>query len=130
MDESGKCPKEQESRPEKEAGSRESDREWADSYYELVRPAGPQNMRDPPEERWDIADEGSDESFPASDPPSYMGGTGVAAPPAAEADTSRLVKRDSSDRKTEGAVRKMDTGEGEEPKAGEPAPTAGSSGTS
>ncbi|MBN8996019.1 MAG: hypothetical protein J0H94_12400 [Rhizobiales bacterium] len=34
-----------------------------------VRPAGPDAMRDPPK-KWDKIDEESDESFPASDPPS------------------------------------------------------------
>ncbi len=35
---------------------------------EKIRPAGPENMRSPPED-WDEIDEQSDESFPASDPP-------------------------------------------------------------
>ena len=33
-----------------------------------ARPAGPEAMRDPPEQ-WEKVDEASDESFPASDPP-------------------------------------------------------------
>lgn len=33
-----------------------------------VRPAGPENMKDPPE-HWSTLDEEGDESFPASDPP-------------------------------------------------------------
>jgi hypothetical protein len=34
-----------------------------------VRPAGTQQMRNPPKD-WDRVDESSDQSFPASDPPS------------------------------------------------------------
>jgi hypothetical protein len=33
-----------------------------------ARSAGPESMRDPPKD-WDEADQASDESFPASDPP-------------------------------------------------------------
>ena len=34
-----------------------------------IRDAGPEAMRDPSGEPWNEADEDSDESFPASDPP-------------------------------------------------------------
>ena len=34
-----------------------------------VRPAGPEAMRGRPRRHWTVADEASDESFPASDPP-------------------------------------------------------------
>jgi len=46
--------------PEKDTDTKTQDRH--------IRPAGPENMEDPPEE-WDKVDEESDESFPASDPP-------------------------------------------------------------
>lgn len=36
--------------------------------FNATRSAGPEAMRDPPKE-WSAADEASDESFPASDPP-------------------------------------------------------------
>ena len=35
-----------------------------------IRPAGPDGMRDPVKRPWKPEDEASDESFPASDPPS------------------------------------------------------------
>jgi hypothetical protein len=35
-----------------------------------VRDSGPENMRDQPQKNWSKVDEASDQSFPASDPPS------------------------------------------------------------
>lgn len=39
---------------------------------EHVRSAGPEGMRDPPVGNWDRVDQAADESFPASDPPSFL----------------------------------------------------------
>ncbi|HWK40690.1 MAG TPA: hypothetical protein VNR60_02055 [Croceibacterium sp.] len=38
--------------------------------FAKVRDAGPQAMADPPRDEWTPEDQASDESFPASDPPS------------------------------------------------------------
>ena len=38
--------------------------------FAKVRAAGPEAMADPPRDGWTPEDEASDESFPASDPPS------------------------------------------------------------
>lgn len=48
-----------------------SDGETDVENFAQTRSAGPYGMRDIPERRWDAIDEASDESFPASDPPSY-----------------------------------------------------------
>jgi len=39
--------------------------------FNPTRDAGPEHMRDEDGAQWDEVDEGSDESFPASDPTSY-----------------------------------------------------------
>ncbi len=51
------------SQPEGESG--------ADACQQ-VRNAGPEQMRDPERRPWTVVDEASDESFPASDPPSLV----------------------------------------------------------
>lgn len=40
-----------------------------DENFAKVRDAGPEAMADKPKREWTMADETSDESFPASDPP-------------------------------------------------------------
>jgi hypothetical protein len=38
--------------------------------FTQVRDSGPEHMRDGDKQDWDLTDEASDQSFPASDPPS------------------------------------------------------------
>jgi hypothetical protein len=45
------------------------------SCYGAVRHAGPESMRDRGRRPWDKVDESGDESFPASDPPSFSPGS-------------------------------------------------------
>jgi hypothetical protein len=60
------------------AGARgEGEQSWQADAKGTVRSAGPAAMRDKPVRAWDGVDQASDESFPASDPPSYNPVTGV-----------------------------------------------------
>jgi hypothetical protein len=45
--------------------------EHAHENFDQTRSAGPEAMRDHPGDDWDKVDQAADESFPASDPPSY-----------------------------------------------------------
>lgn len=45
--------------------------EHASENFDQTRSAGPEGMRDTPGDDWDKVDQAADESFPASDPPSY-----------------------------------------------------------
>lgn len=64
MEKKRKHPLHREGEPETPTGNSEKGR----GVPTPVRPAGPEDMRDPPT-KWDEVDEQSDESFPASDPP-------------------------------------------------------------
>ena len=48
-----------------------ADDETEPEAFEQTRSAGPEGMRDDTRRAWDRVDQAVDESFPASDPPSY-----------------------------------------------------------
>lgn len=48
-----------------------ADKETEPEGFDQTRSAGPDAMRDETRREWDRVDQAADESFPASDPPSY-----------------------------------------------------------
>ena len=48
-----------------------ADNETEPEAFDQTRGAGPESMRDDTQRAWDRVDKAADESFPASDPPSY-----------------------------------------------------------
>lgn len=48
-----------------------ADSETEPEGFDQTRSAGPEGMRDETRRAWDRIDQAADESFPASDPPSY-----------------------------------------------------------
>src|SRR5258708_7291002 len=60
---------------------------------EQVRSGGPEAMREGPQRDWDEVDQATDESFPASDPPSHAPVTGTKKP--AEPANAMDSKRDA-----------------------------------
>jgi hypothetical protein len=48
-----------------------ADNETEPGAFDQTRSAGPEGMRDETRRDWDRVDQAVDESFPASDPPSY-----------------------------------------------------------
>lgn len=48
-----------------------ADKETEPEGFDQTRTAGPGGMRDETRREWDRVDQAADESFPASDPPSY-----------------------------------------------------------
>jgi hypothetical protein len=56
-------------KPEKASAFKDMEKPGPEEADVQVRPAGPDGMRDKPKKEWKPEDEASDESFPASDPP-------------------------------------------------------------
>ena len=52
-------------------GAAFADGEIEPANFDQTRSAGPEAMRDHPGDAWDKVDQAADESFPASDPPSF-----------------------------------------------------------
>jgi hypothetical protein len=56
-------------KPEKASAFKDKEKPGPEEADVQVRPAGPDGMRDKPKKEWKPEDEASNESFPASDPP-------------------------------------------------------------
>ena len=65
-------------KPKKAAAFKDAQKPGPKDAEVQVRPAGPDAMRSKARRKWTPVDEASDESFPASDPPSWTPVAGTA----------------------------------------------------